>query len=158
MAPPSKIRSVRDLEVYRNNRLRQGIVAATPELENEGASLYELNGGRRSRNGRRRVWPGARTLRRAGAARRYGPERPHAPRAVRHERRTPAWLSFFSGKDELLAVMQRTETEGLFVVTAGSPVANPFSLFESASINALIEEMRKAGGLGPPHCAPGQCL
>ena len=38
--------------------------------------------------------------------------------------------------------MKRTETEGLFMVTAGSPVANPFSLFESASINAVIESMR----------------
>jgi capsular exopolysaccharide synthesis family protein len=49
----------------------------------------------------------------------------------------------FSGKDEILAVMKRTEAEGLFVVTAGSPVANPSSFFESARINALIEEMRK---------------
>jgi Mrp family chromosome partitioning ATPase len=31
----------------------------------------------------------------------------------------------------------------LFYSVAGSPVANPFSLFESASISALIEEMRK---------------
>ena len=54
----------------------------------------------------------------------------------------PGVTQLFCGKDDLLAVMQRTETDGLFVVTAGSPVANPCSLFESASINARIEQMR----------------
>ena len=55
----------------------------------------------------------------------------------------PGVAQLFSGKDDLLAVMNRTQTEGLLIVTAGGPVANPYSLFESASINALIASMRK---------------
>jgi capsular exopolysaccharide synthesis family protein len=55
----------------------------------------------------------------------------------------PGVAQLLSGKDELPAVMKRPETEELFVATAGSPVANPFLLFESAGIDALIEQMRK---------------
>ena len=55
----------------------------------------------------------------------------------------PGVAQLLSGKSELLTVVNIMETEGLLMVTAGRPVANPFSLFESASIDALIESMRK---------------
>ncbi len=55
----------------------------------------------------------------------------------------PGVAQLFSGKDDLVAATKRTEAEGLFMVTAGRPVANPFSLFESAHIDALMESMRK---------------
>lgn len=59
---------------------------------------------------------------------------------------SPGVAQLFSGRSELLAVMKRTETEGFFIVPAGGPVANPSSLFESASVNAAIEKMRKEAG------------
>ena len=55
----------------------------------------------------------------------------------------PGVTQLFSGKDELLAVMNKTGVEGLFTVAAGNPVANPVTLLEAASVDAIIEQMRK---------------
>jgi capsular exopolysaccharide synthesis family protein len=55
----------------------------------------------------------------------------------------PGVAQLFSGKGDLVAFMKRTETEGLLMVTAGRPAANPCSLLESAGVDAFIECMRK---------------
>ena len=123
-------------------RLRQSIVAATPELKarvllftsstaGEEAATVLANFGRALARSGERVLLVDTDLR--------GP----MLHGLVGMDGGPGVAQLFSGKSELPAVMQRSETEGLFVVTAGSPVANPSSLFESASINALIEQMRK---------------
>ena len=154
-APLGPKASSRMTEEY--TRLRQSIVAATPELKTRVLLFTSSTAGEEAATvlaafGRVLARSGERVLLVDTDLR--GP----MLHGLFSMDGGPGVAQLFSGKDELLAVMKRTETEGLFVVTAGSPVANPSSLFESASINALIEEMRKAGGLGTPHGAPGQCL
>ena len=123
-------------------RLRQSIVAATPELkarvllftsstEGEEAATVLANFGRMLARSGERVLLVDTDLR--------GP----MLHGLFSMDGGPGVAQLFSGKSELPAVMQKAEIEGLFVVAAGSPVANPFSLFESASIDTRIEEMRK---------------
>ncbi len=132
--------SVRRTDEY--NRLRQNVVAALPRLktrallftgstDGEGAATILATFGRVLARSGERVLLVDMDLR--------GP--------MLHElfgmNRGPGTAQLCSGKGDLVAVMNKTETEGLLVVTAGTPVADPFSLLESAGIEALIASMRR---------------
>jgi capsular exopolysaccharide synthesis family protein len=123
-------------------RLRQSIVAATPELKTRALLFTSSTAGEEAATvlaafGRMLARSGERVLLVDTDLR--GP----MLQGLFSMDGGPGVAQLFTGKDEVLAVMKRTETEGLFVVTAGSPVDNPSSLFESAGISTLIEEMRK---------------
>jgi len=47
------------------------------------------------------------------------------------------------GKATLENVIKQTKIANLSVITSGSPQANPFSLFESESLDGLIEQMKE---------------
>jgi capsular exopolysaccharide synthesis family protein len=138
--PPGPKASVRMTDEY--NRLRQGILAALPGLKTrvllfagstageEAAPVVAAFGRVLARSGERVLLVDT-DLRRPMLNQLFGMNG------------GPGVAQLFSGKAELLTVMNRTETEGLSIVPAGSPVVNPFSLFESTSIDALIESMRK---------------
>jgi capsular exopolysaccharide synthesis family protein len=138
-APLGPRASSRMTEEY--NRLKQGIVSATPELKTRALLFTSSAAGEEA----------ARVLADFGRVLARSGER---VLLVDTDLRDPMLhglfgmdggsgvAQLFAGKDELLAVMKRTETEGLFIVTAGNPVANPFSLFECASINEVVESMR----------------
>jgi capsular exopolysaccharide synthesis family protein len=124
------------------NRLRQNIVAALPKLKTRVLLFTSSTAGEEAATvlatfGRVLARSGERVLLVDSDLR--GP--------MLHElfgmNGGPGVAQLFSGIGDPVAAMNRTETEGLLIVTAGRPVANTFSLFESASINALIEQMRK---------------
>jgi len=137
---PGPTTSARITEEY--NRLRQNILAALPELKTrallftsstageEAAKVLAAFGRVLARSGERVLLVDT-DLRGPTLHRLFGMDG------------GPGVAQLFSGKGELVAAMKRTETEGLLMVTAGRPVANPFSLLESASIDALIESMRR---------------
>jgi capsular exopolysaccharide synthesis family protein len=138
-APLGQEASARMTEEY--NRLRQGIVAALPQLKTRALLFTSSTAGEEAATvladfGRVLARSGERVLLVDADLR--GP----MLNGLFGMDGGPGVSQLFSGKDELLAVMKRTETEGLFLVSAGNPVANPFSLFESAGINAVIESMR----------------
>lgn len=139
-APLGPQASARMTEEY--TRLKQSIVAATPKLETRVLLFTSSTAGEEASSvladfGRVLARSGERVLLVDTDL------RGSMLRGLFHMNGGPGVAQLFSGKDDLLTVMNRTQTEGLLMVTAGSPVAPPYSLFESTSIDALMKSMRK---------------
>ncbi len=139
-APLGPQASARMAEEY--TRLKQSIIAATPKLKTRVLLFTSSTAGEEASTvladfGRVLARSGERVLLVDTDL------RGSMLRGLFHMNGGPGVAQLFSGKEDLLAVMNRTQTEGLLMVTAGSPVANPYSLFESTGIDALIKSMRK---------------
>ncbi len=138
--PPGPKASVRMTDEY--NRLRQSILAALPELKTRALLFISATDGGEAATvlaafGRVLARSGERVLLVDTDLR--GP----MLNGLFGMNGGPGVTQLFSGMGDLVTVMNRTEIEGLLMVTAGRPVADPFSLLESAHVNALIEQMRK---------------
>ncbi len=139
-APLGPQASARMTEEY--TRLKQSIVAATPKLETRVLLFTSSTAGEEASSvladfGRVLARSGERVLLVDTDLR--GP----MLNGLFGMNGGPGVTQLFSGMGDLVTVMNRTEIEGLLMVTAGRPVADPFSLLESAHVNALIEQMRK---------------